>query len=257
MENDVLGFYDGLAGDYRLIYQDWDKSVQRQGGTLHSLIQSRCPSKSSLSILDCSCGIGTQSIGLAKLGHKVHATDLSPSSVGQARQEARRLKAKLTFGVADFRDLVQRVKGRFQVVLSCDNALPHLLTDAELMRALRNMGEKLVFGGLLLLSLRDYDALLKERPRFTPPTVHGKKSNQRVYFQIWEWEKGRPVYKMQLFLIRQVGRKWEQRSCTTSYRALRRKDLTALLKKAGFKDIRWHEPANSGYYQPIVTAMKA
>jgi len=257
LKDPTLEFYEGLAGDYRLIYRDWDRSVERQAKILDKLIRSRYLARSPLSILDCSCGIGTQAIGLARLGYKVHATDLSPASVAQARREAKRLKVNLTFGVADFQELARQVRGRFEVVLSSDNALPHLLSDGDILKALRNMREKLVPGGLLLLSLRDYDALLKRRPSFAPPAVHGNDRERRVYFQIWEWEKGRPVYKMHLFLISQSQGKWEQKSFTTKYRALRRKELTVMLRKAGFKDVRWHEPANSGYYQPIVTAMKA
>lgn len=256
LKDPTLNFYESLASDYRLIYEDWDRSVSRQGEVLDRLIRSIL-SRGPLSLLDCSCGIGTQAIGLAKRGYRVRATDLSPRSIVQARKEAKRLKAKLTFGVADLRELGRQVPGRFDAVLSCDNALPHLLTGADLSKALRNMGEKLAPGGLLLLSLRDYDVLLRTKPSFTPPVVRGKGRDKSVYFQIWDWEKGGLVYKMHLFLIRQSRGKWEQRSFTTRYRALRRKELTALLRKAGFGDIRWHEPSKSGYYQPIVTAKKA
>ena len=39
------------------------------------------------------------------------------------------------------------------------------------------------------------------------------------------------------------------------YRALTRNELTAALESAGFARITWHEPEQSGYFQPIVTAL--
>ena len=38
------------------------------------------------------------------------------------------------------------------------------------------------------------------------------------------------------------------------YRALLREELSDILDKVGFSDIRWLMPEESGYYQPIVTA---
>ena len=133
MSNSVLDFYNRLAGDYHLIFEDWDTSVKRQGKVLDRIIQSQLGiSRNNLSVLDCSCGIGTQAIGLALLGYNVHATDLSPKAVSRAEREAVRLGANLTFGVADFRTLNDQIKGDFDVIISCDNSLPHLLDDRDL-----------------------------------------------------------------------------------------------------------------------------
>ena len=151
----VVDFYDGLASDYHLVYGDrWDEAVERQGAALDRLIRHARPGATD--ILDCSCGIGTQAIGLARRGYRVSGTDLSQRSVERARLEAARLGAEIAFGVADFRDLA-KVAGEFDVVISCDNAVSHLLGDADLSRALREMRSKLRPGGLLVVSTRDFD----------------------------------------------------------------------------------------------------
>jgi methylase of polypeptide subunit release factors len=108
MDGSVLQFYDRLAGQYHLIFADWREAVRRQGMVLNAVINAhRGPAP--LVVLDCSCGIGTQAIGLALHGHEVYATDLSPTAVAQARRHAR------SFGVADFRELAGRV---FDVILA-------------------------------------------------------------------------------------------------------------------------------------------
>src|SRR3954471_6818950 len=93
-------FYDGLAPDYHLAYGgQWDAAVERQGAALDRIIRAALPEAQD--VLDCSCGIGTQAIGLALRGYRVHGTDISAGEVERARTEAQRLGAELTFGVAD------------------------------------------------------------------------------------------------------------------------------------------------------------
>ncbi len=67
-------FYDELADDYHLIHSDWDASARRQGDVLDALIDRACAT-----VLDCSCGIGTQAVGPALHGHSVTGTDISPA----------------------------------------------------------------------------------------------------------------------------------------------------------------------------------
>ena len=154
VEGSPVDFYERLAPDYHLIFADWQASVRRQGTALDALIRARL-GPPPLSVLDCSCGIGTQAIGLALCGYTVHATDLSPAAVARAEREAAALGAAVTWGVADLRTLDRQVAGTFNVVLSCDNSLPHLLSDDDLSLAARGMWAKLRPGGLLLASIRD------------------------------------------------------------------------------------------------------
>jgi glycine/sarcosine N-methyltransferase len=145
MPDSVRDFHDGLSPDYHLVYgRPWEDAARAQGEVLERLIRAARPG--AREVLDCSCGIGTQAIGLALRGFDVTGTDLSSRSVERARAEAARMGARVTLGVADFRDLTA-VPGAFDVVLSCDNALPHLLEPADVERALRAMRGKLRPGG--------------------------------------------------------------------------------------------------------------
>ena len=189
MSCSVINFYDQLAEDYHLIFENWDASVKRQGKILDRIIGNTLNlSRHNVKVLDCSCGIGTQAIGLAMLGYNVHATDLSPNAVSRAEREAQRLGANLSFGVADFRSINKQVEGSFNVVISCDNSLPHLLDHDDLKLALKNIWSKLEYGGLFLASIRDYDQLLQEKPHATTPAVYDNQNGKRIVFQVWDWE---------------------------------------------------------------------
>ncbi len=164
----IQEFYDRLADEYRLIFGSWDEEVRQQGKILYRRLRTET-GRERLSILDCSCGIGTQAIGLALLGHRLTATDLSPRSVERAKEEAKRFGVQIAFGTADFRTLEGSVEGTFDAVISCDDALPHMMSRDDLLCAARSIRSKVRDGGLLLASIRDYDELLKERPGATTP----------------------------------------------------------------------------------------
>jgi len=64
-----------------------------------------------LSILDAACGIGTQALGLAAMGHRVTGSDLSVAAVERARRQARDRGLSIPFSVADMRHLRNHHRG--------------------------------------------------------------------------------------------------------------------------------------------------
>src|SRR5690606_28800194 len=119
-------FYDTLASEYHLISVDWEEAIRWQGSTIDALIK-RYDSRQDLSVLDCTCGIGTQAIGLALKEYRVHGTDLSAESIERAKREATRLGAAVAFDIADVRSLGKSIGETFDVVLAFDNAIAHLM----------------------------------------------------------------------------------------------------------------------------------
>jgi glycine/sarcosine N-methyltransferase len=244
----VRDFYDGLAPEYHLVYGDrWDDAVAGQGAALDRLIREIHGGEAD--VLDCSCGIGTQAIGLALRGHRVHGTDISERSLERARVEAARLGANVSFSVDDFRELAT-VSGTFDAVISCDNALPHLLDEADIASALLAMRSKLRPGGLLIISIRDYD---KDRPRVPPPYVVTGPP-RRLVVRMHDWDApDSPLYTVRFFFLTESGHGWQLAHHSARYRALPRVELTAAMAAAGFGAIVWWEADEAGYHQPIVT----
>ncbi len=77
----VTEFYDSLSPEYRHnMGWDWVAVMREEGATLDRFLQNQLGRPGPYTLLDCSCGIGTQAIGLALQGHQVHATDLSSVS---------------------------------------------------------------------------------------------------------------------------------------------------------------------------------
>ena len=161
----------------------------------------------------------------------------------------------LDAGQADFSNLTSAFSETFDVVLSCDNSLPHLLTAQDLETALRSIHSVLGSSGLFIASARDYDKLLAAKPTATGPRLQNGPQGQSITFQIWEWSEESDTYLVRLFLMtRHASGDWQTREFCTRYRAFRRNELSSALESAGFSEIAWHDSAESGYFQPIVTA---
>ncbi|MCX4399182.1 class I SAM-dependent methyltransferase [Streptomyces sp. NBC_00053] len=252
-ETSVAHFYDELADDYHLIYPDWNASIRRQGNALDALIgQDRA------AVLDCSCGIGTQAIGLAMRGHHVIGTDLSPRAAARAAREAARRSLSLRTAVADMRRL-PFPDGRFDTVVCADNSLPHLLTEQDARTALAEMHRVLRPSGLLLASTRPYDDLVRDRPASTPPQVHriadhADDGERAVTFQLWHWHDDGEHYDLEHFQLLPADGEWRVQVRRTTYWALGRDRLTGLAAEAGFVDLGWRMPQETGFFQPLLVA---
>ncbi|MFE9045881.1 class I SAM-dependent methyltransferase [Streptomyces sp. NPDC007818] len=251
-ETSVARFYDELADDYHLIYSDWDASIRRQGDALDALI-----GLDRAAVLDCSCGIGTQAIGLALRGHRVTGTDISPRAAARAALEAAHRGLSLRTAAADMRRL-PFPDGQFDTVVCADNSLPHLLTEQDVNTALAEMRRVLRPGGQLLISTRPYDDLLRDRPASTPPQVsevaEPDGGERTVTFQLWHWHDDGEHYDLEHFQLLPAGGEWRVQVRRTTYWALSRDRLTGLAAEAGFVDPRWRMPQETGFFQPLLVA---
>lgn len=245
-------FYDNLASQYDKLFLDWRSSTREQAVILDKLFQENGFDKSA-NILDCACGIGTQSIGLAAIGYTVTASDISNAEIEEAKVRAANENVKVRFEHADFCALSQTFNEQFDVVICMDNALPHMLSESALREAIKSITNQIAPGGIFVASIRDYDALLMEKPPYSPPYIHKTDKGQRVSFQTWTWEGEH--YKFTQYII-DDEETLQISKFDCEYRAIRREDLTNLLVEYGFSKAEWKFPEETGFYQPIVIAKK-
>lgn len=247
----IARFYDGLAGTYHALYPDWENEVRAQAEALDRLL--RRWHRGRADIADVACGIGTQLIGLARLGHRVTGSDISAGAVARARRECSAAGVRAALLVADMRSLPLRDSSA-DVVVCADNALPHLLADQDAQAALAQMRRVLRPGGTAVITARDYDRVLENPPAATLPQVYRSGAERVISFQLWAWREA-GIYDLEHFQVHEHAdgtRTTERRTAT--YRAYTRASLTELASAAGLSDIQWHAPAASGFFQPVMTA---
>ena len=248
----VQNFYDQLAEKYDHLFLDWQATTQEQAIIIDRLIR-QFGFDSHTPLLDCACGIGTQSIGLAALGYSVTASDISDAELAEAAKRAAENKVSIRFEHADFCALSHTFSETFDIIICMDNALPHMLSHDALAAAIASITGRMKKDGIFVASIRDYDALLLQKPPYSPPYIHKTADGQRVSFQTWTWEDDR--YKLIQYII-DDGEVLQASKFECEYRATCREEITHLLHANGCTEVTWLFPEETDFYQPIVVAKK-
>ena len=234
------------------MFVDWESASHEQAIILNKIFQDNGFDKSA-QILDRACGIGTQTVGLAGLGYNVTASDISDGEIAEARKRASNANVEIHFENADFRELSKTFSKQFDIVIAMDNALPHMLSSEDLEKAIKSIANQMRENGIFVASIRDYDALLKNKPPYSPPYIHKTDNGQRISFQTWAWNGDH--YKLVQYII-DDGEALKVGKFECEYRATKREELTNLFMSCGCKKVVWKFPEETGFYQPIIFAQK-
>lgn len=233
--NDTTSFYDAFAADYQFSYRDWDAELEREGLNLRRYLRPH----NVATILDASCGPGTQAIALARLGYTVTAADPSPRLLERAAQNATTYNVtdQITFVQSDFQNLHHHLNQTFDAVITKGSSIPHLLYDEQIEETLLIFHELLRPGGVLLIGMRDFALLLEDRPRFLPGRVHDEPGEQIITFDIWDWDDGPPItVTSNRFIVRGHGDAYRTNKYPVTFRALTAEELEVVISEVGFED---------------------
>ncbi len=247
-------YYNNLAPFYKLIYPNWDTSVQRQAEALDGVIREFI-GETSKTVLDVACGIGTQSIGLAKIGYKVTASDLSSVEIEKAQQEASRYGVQIGFQVADMRQVWEVYQKQFDIVIACDNSVPHLPGDEEILKAFRQFYKCTKSGGCTIITVRDYAQFERKdkQKQIYPRLVHSTDEGQIVMFDVWDFDGDH--YEITTYLTNDVGKQTAQTQVFRggTYYCVEIPTLERLFTDAGFREVR---TLRDRFFQPLLIALK-
>ena len=216
--------YDEIATLYHLIYRDWNAVIAQQASALDAIIRQRVGPPPQ-SILDVSCGTGTQALGLSAL-------------VERARLEAAQRNLAIDFTVADMRRCAEVHGSGFDVVLSADNSIPHLLSDDAIREALGNFHQCTQPGGIAILGVRDYLREERSSPRLVPYGFRSDRGDRYFVVQTRDWDGD--FYDVAMYFIREArGSKPATVIAGSSrYYAIPIDRLVSLLEESSFIEIQ-------------------
>jgi SAM-dependent methyltransferase len=244
--------YDEIATLYHLVYRDWNAAIAQQAAALDAIIR-KYVGPPPRSILDVSCGIGTQALGLAALGHTVTACDLSSGAVERARREAAQRNLAIDFTVADM-CLAAEVHGSgFDVVLSADNSIPHLLSDDAIREAFGTFYRCIRPGGITILGVRDYSNEGRASPELVPYGFRSHGDDRYFVVQTRDWDGD--FYDVAMYFIREArGSKPPAVVAGSSrYYAVPIERLISLLEASSFIEI---QRLDGVMYRPVLVGRR-
>lgn len=184
--------------------------------------------------LDCACGTGMHVIALNEVGFNVSGSDIDRQMIQQANQNAKTKKISAQFKVSDFRNLSKTYSKTFDAVLCIGNSLSHILNNKDLQKSLDQMYKVLNKNGVLIIHLRNYQKMLKEKQRF-----FSYRSNDEIFFYVWDYE---PKHVVNVINYDLKNNKIE--SCSFDYNPIVKTKITELLKKSGFKKLQFFSDNN-------------
>lgn len=249
----IEGFYDRLSPFYKYIFKDWDVSVDRQAAILDEIIREYF-GENVRSILDAACGVGTQTIGLAQKGYRVTASDISEGEIEEARLEAARRKLDIVFYTADMRNLQGTFEKRFDLVIACDNAVPHLLSDEDIIQAFKQFFQVTSDSGGCIISVRDYEAMEHGGRRLYPRQVHDVPEGKIVVFDCWEFDGD--YYDTTMYIVQDTGQPVAKTAVIRGgrYYCVPISKLEQLMRDSGFRKVI---TLKERYFQPLIIGLKS
>jgi glycine/sarcosine N-methyltransferase len=125
-------------------------------------------------LLDCSCGTGSDLIMFNSIVENVTGSDLSGSMLSVARRKIQKKEMKIDLHKADFRYLSEAGFDKLDAIVCLSSSICEIHSDDDVLAALKSMTGILNKNGVLIIDQGQSDAMMKSKPRFIPVINNSK-----------------------------------------------------------------------------------
>jgi SAM-dependent methyltransferase len=153
-DNHLGHFYSWMIGDFEI-----KKNEFKAFCVDHNIL----PTSNKICV-DLGAGNGLQTIALAEVGFVVTAVDFNDQLLTELRSKNGNYPIKIVMD--DIRAIGKLIDDKFELVVSCGDTLTHLDTFDEAEKLIHEAYERLLIGGKVVLSFRDYGNELEDTNRF-------------------------------------------------------------------------------------------
>lgn len=148
-ENAAPSHYDEDAKEYDLLNEEHSQVINQ---VLDEILKKQ----GVKTVLDMTCGTGSQVFWLARHGYHVTGSDINAAMLDVAREKAGREQLEVTLLEGDMRTLKV---GKFEAVITIFNAVGHLTKEA-FEQAIQNIHDNLTPEGLYIFDIFNLAYLL-------------------------------------------------------------------------------------------------
>lgn len=146
----------GLPFEYQQMPDYFDAhNLNQETEAKNALIERLLKNQQVNTVLDMTCGTGSQVFYLVEHGYDVIGSDFSPALLETARNKASKTGKNIIFIDGDMRELHV---GKFDAVITIFNAIGHLV-KADFEKALRNIYANLKEDGVYIFDIFNLQAI--------------------------------------------------------------------------------------------------
>jgi len=241
--------YDDFARDYHWLYSDRGLSGElalEENNEILSITDQEAW------ILDCSCGIGTLVLALAKRGCKVVGADGSKGMIEQAISAAKSAGLNVPLICSTWEELPHNFSDRFDLIFCLANSIGHCRSRDEMLRSLEGIRKVLRTDGKLVIQSRNWEYLRKEKKRLTHFEWRERAGQRCLPIYVWNFpEELDAVHIIEVVLIFDAAGQVSIRSYPIAYYPFRFEQLAECLKLAGFPKLQSDFNQNKAEYRVI------
>ncbi len=224
----------GLPLEYQKLPQYFDAwNINEDTDLKNSIIEKLLKKQKVQSVLDFTCGTGSQVFFLKKRGYSTVGADFSPGLLEIARARASRENLDITFIDGDMRILKVAA---FDAVITIFNAIGHLVRG-DFEKALCNIHSNLKEGGIYIFDILNLEAMTDESVADLSYFIHKKVGDTQILStqcSTLDREKGILTCYDTIMLQKNAERP-ERLHNTFSLQLYTEKELRHMLERNGFE----------------------
>lgn len=258
--------FDEIARHYNAIsqhYDDWfslpwPEPAIRQGALLNDILKTQGLPQ-PCRVLDLTCGVGTQAIGLAMHGHDVTAIDISPGQIAEAEKRAAKIQQELRikFVTGNALNPQASAAGPFDAIISFGNSLPMLGTADAFMSCLKNCYGLLSENGVMLVSMKDHAEVRAEKKYVTASGKLENGDRRGVWVETADWSADGTQYKSNIIFVLTSPQHEQRHYAFPPVAALTADETQRIFMDSGYRNVEcWPQNKNPGISFPIFKGQK-
>lgn len=232
-------------------FDAWNISPETE--SKNAVIEKILKKHKAKSILDLTCGTGSQVLFLAKKGYKIIGADFSEDLLKIARQKAKKEKLDLQFLHGDMRNIKV---GKFDAAITIFNAIGHL-TKSGFAKALKNINHNLRDDGIYVFDIFNLEAMNEKNVADLAYQAHKKVGDEQFIssqFSTLDKKSGILTSYDHYFIQKKTAkpRSFQHKFSLQIYTA---KQIEKMLLQAGFKLLEKYEINGSAFSNKKSTTM--
>lgn len=154
----LLSHHSAKPSHYNKEAENYDTFNEKSSEQTNEVIGKILKKYRVQTVLDLTCGTGSQVFWLAKRGYEVVGSDINSNMLKIARSKARKEKSGVKFLKGDMRTIKV---GQFDAVITIFNAVGHL-TKLDFEKTMQNIHNNLKAGGLYVFDINNLSYLTQD-----------------------------------------------------------------------------------------------